>query len=108
MIRRPPRFTRTDTIFPCTTLFRSAAITRQLVPHHVFNIVAVEADWPDAAHIDGYVRHHAPRPRRGEAFVRFPTWMWRNIEVLEFADWLRGHNAQIGRASCRERVCQFR
>src|SRR3546814_14786790 len=23
MIRRPPRFTRTDTRFPCTTLFRS-------------------------------------------------------------------------------------
>src|SRR3546814_14873962 len=25
MIRRPPRSTRTDTLFPCTTLFRSAA-----------------------------------------------------------------------------------
>src|SRR3546814_1012877 len=24
MIRRPPRSTRTDTLFPCTTLFRSA------------------------------------------------------------------------------------
>src|SRR3546814_15701820 len=23
MIRRPPRYTRTDTLFPCTTLFRS-------------------------------------------------------------------------------------
>src|SRR3546814_16117209 len=26
MIRRPPRSTRTDTLFPCTTLFRSPAI----------------------------------------------------------------------------------
>src|SRR3546814_3748668 len=26
MIRRPPRFTRTDTLFPYTTLFRSADI----------------------------------------------------------------------------------
>src|SRR6056297_4135585 len=25
MIRRPPRSTRTDTLFPCTTLFRSPA-----------------------------------------------------------------------------------
>src|SRR3546814_15186930 len=25
MIRRPPRSTRTDTLFPCTTLFRSSA-----------------------------------------------------------------------------------
>src|SRR3546814_7119789 len=28
MIRRPPRSTRTDTLFPYTTLFRSARITR--------------------------------------------------------------------------------
>lgn len=70
-----------------------AAITRRLIEHHGFNIVAVEADWPDAARIDDYVRHQAPRPRRGDVFVRFPTWMWRNSEVLEFADWLRSHNA---------------
>jgi erythromycin esterase-like protein len=70
-----------------------AAISRHLIDHHGFSIVAVEADWPDAARIDDYVRHQAPRPRRGDAFARFPTWMWRNIEVLEFADWLRGHNA---------------
>jgi len=72
-----------------------AAITRRLIERHGFNIVAVEADWPDAARIDDYVRHQAPRPRRGDAFVRFPTWMWRNIEVLEFADWLRQHNAAL-------------
>jgi len=71
-----------------------AAISRHLIEHHGFSIIAVEADWPDAARIDDYVRHQAARPRRGEPFVRFPTWMWRNIEVLEFADWLRGHNAE--------------
>lgn len=69
-----------------------AAITQRLIEHHGFTVVAVEADWPDAARIDGYVRHHTARPRRGESFVRFPTWMWRNLEVLEFADWLRGYN----------------
>ncbi|MCF8708270.1 erythromycin esterase family protein [Rhizorhapis sp. SPR117] len=72
-----------------------AAITRRLIEHRGFTIVAVEADWPDAAQIDDYVRHQAPRPRRGDSFVRFPTWMWRNVEVLEFADWLRGHNAAL-------------
>ena len=71
-----------------------AAISRHLIEHHGFSIIAVEADWPDAARIDDYVRHQAARPRRGEPFVRFPTWMWRNIEVLEFADWLRGYNAE--------------
>ena len=69
-----------------------AAITRQLIEEHGFTIVAVEADWPDAARIDGYVRHHDPRPRRGDSFVRFPTWMWRNHDMLGFADWLRDYN----------------
>ena len=69
-----------------------AAITRRLIEKHGFTVVAVEADWPDAARIDGYVRHHDPRPRSGDSFVRFPTWMWRNQEVLAFADWLRHYN----------------
>jgi erythromycin esterase-like protein len=69
-----------------------AVITRELIRHHGFTIVAVEADWPDAARIDRYVRHHAPSPARGRSFARFPGWMWRNVEVTEFADWLRAHN----------------
>lgn len=75
-----------------------AAITRHLIRHHGFTIVAVEAGWPDAARIDDYVRHQAPRPRQGDVFARFPTWMWRNVEVLEFADWLRAHNAGLPEA----------
>jgi erythromycin esterase-like protein len=72
-----------------------AAITRRLIERHGFNIVAVEGDWPDIAQIDDYVRHNAPRLRRGDPFARFPTWMWRNQEVLAFADWLRSHNASL-------------
>ncbi|CDO35131.1 erythromycin esterase family protein [Novosphingobium sp. KN65.2] len=72
-----------------------AAITRRLIEKHGFNIVAVEGDWPDVARIDAYARHRAPRPRKGEPFVRFPTWMWRNEEVLAFADWLRSHNESL-------------
>ncbi|WP_296676833.1 erythromycin esterase family protein [Novosphingobium sp.] len=72
-----------------------AAITRRLIEQHGFSIVAVEGDWPDIARIDDYVRHNAPRPRKGQAFVRFPTWMWRNEEVLAFADWLNGWNAAL-------------
>lgn len=69
-----------------------AAISRFLIRKHGFNIIAVEADWPDAGRIDRYIRHFAPEPSRGEAFARFPSWMWRNEEVLEFADWLRTDN----------------
>src|SRR5439155_10307644 len=25
-------------------------------------------------------------------FKRFPAWMWRNADVLEFVGWLREHN----------------
>ncbi|MBU6444046.1 MAG: erythromycin esterase family protein [Alphaproteobacteria bacterium] len=76
-----------------------AAVTRHLIRHHGFNIVAVEADWPDAARIDRYVRHRTPEPTRVEAFVRFPVWMWRNEEVLELIQWLRTENAPHADAS---------
>src|ERR1700709_778324 len=58
-----------------------AAITRRLIEEHGFNIVAVEADWPDAASIDRYVRNRPAREGEEAAFERFPTWMWRNLEV---------------------------
>jgi protein-L-isoaspartate(D-aspartate) O-methyltransferase len=72
-----------------------AAISRRLIERHGFTIVAVEADWPDAAAIDRYVRHKAPRAATEPAFRRFPTWMWRNVEVHDFVDWLRDHNARV-------------
>src|SRR3546814_14319133 len=40
MIRRPPRSTRTDTLFPYTTLFRSAMADRLLLRHQRGGIVA--------------------------------------------------------------------
>jgi erythromycin esterase-like protein len=72
-----------------------AQITRRLIERHGFNIVAVEADWPDAARIDRYVRHKAAHISSGPAFRRFPQWMWRNVEVANFVDWLRAHNAAL-------------
>jgi erythromycin esterase-like protein len=72
-----------------------AAITQRLITGHGFNIVAVEADWPDAARIDRYVRHRAPAESARQPFERFPTWMWRNEEVLAFLDWLRLHNEKL-------------
>ena len=73
-----------------------ARITRELIVHRGFQAVAVEADWPDAARIDRYVRHLPPSATRQEAaFSRFPTWMWRNREIHEFIQWLRHHNGQV-------------
>lgn len=81
-----------------------AAITRRLIERHGFNIIAAEADWPDAAQIDANVRHGQPATWIDEAFKRFPTWMWRNREVADFAAWLREHNDALAPA---ERV-EFR
>ena len=69
-----------------------AAVTRRLIERHGFNIVAVEADWPDAANVDRFVRHRPRREGEEAAFRRFPTWMWRNREVDDFVRWLRAHN----------------
>lgn len=69
-----------------------AAITRRLVEKFGFTIIAVEADWPDAASIDRAVRLRPPRRDAEPPFRRFPTWMWRNTDVLTFLRYLRGWN----------------
>jgi protein-L-isoaspartate(D-aspartate) O-methyltransferase len=69
-----------------------ARITQALIEEKGFHFVAVEADWPDAAEVDAYVRHHpGERPRR-KPFQRFPRWMWANTDVMDFVHWLRDHN----------------
>jgi protein-L-isoaspartate(D-aspartate) O-methyltransferase len=81
-----------------------AAITALLVEKHGFNIVAVEADWPDAAVYDAYVRG-LKRPKVPKAaFTRFPTWMWRNDEVAAFLTRLKAINEAVGRP---EQRCGF-
>src|SRR3546814_10162390 len=60
MIRRPPRSTRTDTLFPYTTLFRSISLR----PHH------------PAAQFDGFL----PRKRDGEGRIRRIEQMMALVE----------------------------
>jgi protein-L-isoaspartate(D-aspartate) O-methyltransferase len=69
-----------------------AAITHRLIEQHGFTILAVEADWPDAAAVDRYVQHRPARHGAETPFQRFPTWMWRNLDVAELIDWMRTHN----------------
>ena len=76
-----------------------AAITRRLVEELGFCAVAVEADWPDAYRVNRYVRGQGEDSTAEEAlrgFGRFPAWMWRNTEVLDFVGWLRGYNDRAG------------
>src|SRR5690349_14429382 len=72
-----------------------ARITKRLIAEKGFTAVAAEADWPDAyrAHryVSGQGRDSSARDALAD-FQRFPTWMWRNIEVQEFIEWLRTYN----------------
>jgi erythromycin esterase-like protein len=72
-----------------------ARITQRLVEKHGFHAVAVGADWPAAHRVHRYVRGQGEDTDAVDAlgdFRRFPAWMWRNAEVLDFVGWLRAHN----------------
>ncbi|GAB4373292.1 MAG: hypothetical protein Kow00121_16430 [Elainellaceae cyanobacterium] len=78
--------------------YERAEITKRLIQEKGFVAVAVEADWPDAYRINRFVKASSDDPTAAEAlsgFYRFPTWMWRNTNVLRFVDWLRGYNDSL-------------
>lgn len=72
-----------------------AQITKRLISEKGFRAVAVEADWPDAYRINQFVRFEGEDQDAVDAlagFERFPAWMWRNADVLDFVGWLRNYN----------------
>ena len=79
-------------------------ITKRLISEWGFAGVAVEADWPDAYRVNRFVRgesHDADATEALAGFKRFPRWMWRNADVLDFVGWLRAHNDATPNASER-------
>lgn len=74
-----------------------AEITLRLIAEQGFDAVVVEADWPDAYRLNLFVRGEGEDVGAASAFddfERFPRWMWRNEEVLRFAQALRAHNLE--------------
>ncbi|MBA4146845.1 MAG: erythromycin esterase family protein [Verrucomicrobia bacterium] len=75
-----------------------AQITKRLIQEKGFTSIAVEADWPDAYRVNRFIRNESEDEDAEEAlqdFKRFPTWMWRNADVLDFVGWLRDYNDNI-------------
>ena len=73
-----------------------AAITRRLMEEKGFDAVAIEGDWPDAYRVNRFVRGTGDDATARDAlagFKRFPTWMWRNTDVVDFVEWQRAFNA---------------
>lgn len=81
-----------------------AQLTQLLIEQKGFDIVAVEADWPDAYRVNRYVRGMGDDGDAEEAlrgFRRFPTWMWRNTDVVDFVGWLRSYNDALPAGATR-------
>src|SRR3546814_17238566 len=131
MIRRPPRSTRTDTLFPYTTLFRSAGIAvvparqdhlRRVIDDagnllvaevrgravddiaFVVEDVAVDRDLFGDRHVDTplLIPGRSTRPQQGPQSP--PA---RSHTQLHFGR-PRRRWCQIRRASCREHECTYR
>jgi erythromycin esterase-like protein len=76
-----------------------AEITKRLIVEKGFRAVVAEADWPDAYRVNRFVQGIGEDKSSDQAlsgFRRFPAWMWRNQVMIEFVDWLRGHNLERG------------
>src|SRR3546814_11425171 len=134
MIRRPPRSTRTDTLFPYTTLFRSevspatvladpppsllADLGRELARIHAVPLEKVPAAIPlmdtGAALAElkaRFLAYGSDRP----VIALAVKWCEEHLPepappVLVTGDYRMGTvvvDGKIGRASCRERGCQY-
>src|SRR3546814_16497667 len=108
MIRRPPRSTLTDTLFPYTTLFRSVLWVHDGDTLGVscgsgkpVKIRVADIDAPELEQAYGLASRDALASRvQGQHVILHPRARdryGRTVATIE----------QIGRASCRERVCQY-
>src|SRR3546814_17293782 len=108
MIRRPPRSTRTDTLCPYTTLFRSrpppaprdrAARSAQILQHQLRRRLG------RSDHARNARARMRPRPHEIAVLAAL-------IAVVDAKPCglpkqrLKAEGGEIGRATCRERVCQ--
>jgi erythromycin esterase-like protein len=67
---------------------------------YYYGVVACEADWPDTYNVNRYVQNSKFNESKDahellSNYKRFPTWMWRNYQVLYFIEWLKKHNDEL-------------
>src|SRR3546814_14483082 len=77
MIRRPPRSTRTDTLFPYTTLFRSIALATSLAAWLNVVLLALSLRRFGFCHLDARFRRRLPRILAASAAMGAALWMAR-------------------------------
>src|SRR5437773_3124549 len=75
-----------------------AEISKRLIREKGFSVIAWEADWPDTLRTSRYIRGRGDDRTALESlgdFKRFPAWMWRNADILDFIGWLRTWNDRL-------------
>src|SRR3546814_11761191 len=105
MIRRPPRSTRTDTLFPYTTLFRSLTSARHAIDtgEDAHRLMRVQSERVAHAINAGHRNRYAGSDRRADEQAA------RGLrdELLRMRQCLTTRVVRkSGRASSRERACQ--
>src|SRR3546814_14152721 len=116
MILRPPRSTRTDTLFPYTTLFRSeAVIDESMISGEPVPVEKTAGDKVSSGTINGnksfvMVTEKVGRETLLSQIIEMVNAASRSkAPIQNLADKISGYFVpiEIGRASCRERVCQY-
>src|SRR3546814_11525910 len=116
MIRRPPRSTRTDTLFPYTTLFRSPVLLRDRRYRRTGQAqgtACTAATGRAGAHARAArgADHPAALPEQGPAGPALSAPVGQAAAQGRdgggAADPALLPGLAIGRASCRARVCQY-
>ena len=77
-----------------------AKISRKLIEEHDFNFVSVEGDWPACYQLNRHIKNYKDSEESTydvlKHFQRWPSWMWANWEVHEFANWMKSFNDNKG------------
>src|SRR3546814_14687277 len=117
MIRRPPRSTRTDTLFPYTTLFRSPFLLSQWSAANMIPAPRVFAAGWIITGTGGHATERPVIPSHGPDYATEVdgTDAWRHMVRKAFQAGASdnklashcAHDEERGRASCRERACQY-
>src|SRR3546814_11707543 len=103
MIRRPPRSTRTDTLFPYTTLFRSHddAVVRGVANHLHLELLPAQHRL-----LDQHLVHRRELEAALDDLLELLDVVGDAAAAAAEGERRPDDGRAIGRASCRERVCQ--
>src|SRR3546814_14982902 len=108
MIRRPPRSTLTDTLFPYTTLFRSATGLEGFVPCTPLGcLMLLKNQLGDLTGKDAVVVGRSNIVGKPMAALLIKESCTVTVAHSRTRDLAGVIHREIGRASGRERVCQY-